>query len=227
MKPQVHWRKVPELLASVRERIRIDPLDRPRAGANRRGRRARGANGAAMPISPPASTARVRIARPCGQTWTVSRRPPRRHSDDALPTWSLAGQRRRVLDRIRRTGGPAGFGARILRFPVLGAPVASNAHPMRRRLSLAAAAGPLLVTVGIVQLVRWRPPAGRGSRNRPPTVATSRPVIGPPGGPGAVRRRRAVHARARGSPELLPRHGRSWRSDEMTPRVRPAAIDIR
>lgn len=144
--------------------------------------------------------------------------------DDALPAWRLARQRRRVLDRIRRAAGRPGS-ARILRFPTLGAPVASNSHPMRRRLSLAAAAG-LLVTVGIGQLVDGDGPPDAGPQPAAAAAAPSRPVIGPPGG----------QAQSADDEQLMRELEEALNSsrvsplvalDEMTPRVRAASIDIR
>ena len=143
--------------------------------------------------------------------------------DDALPAWRLARQRRRVLERIRRAAGRPGS-ARILRFPALGAPVPSDAQRMRRRLSLAAAAG-LLVTVGIGQLVDRDRPPDAGPR---PTVAAapSQPVIGPPGGQTqsvADEQFMRELEEALNSSRVRPLVA----LDEMTPRVRAAAIDIR
>lgn len=143
--------------------------------------------------------------------------------DDALPAWRLARQRRRVLERIRRAAGRQG-GARILRFPTLGTPVAANAYPLRRRLSLAAAAG-LLVTVGIGQLVDGDGPPDADPQ---PTAAAapSQPAIGPPDG----------QAQSTTDEQFMRELEEALNSsrvrplvalDEMTPRVRAAAIDIR
>ena len=143
--------------------------------------------------------------------------------DDALPKWRIARQRRRIRERIRRVASRPGS-ARILQFPAIGIPAASSAYPIRRRLSLAAAAG-LLVTVGILQLVDGyrRPAAGPQ-----PTAAVepSQPVIGPPGGqPQSVADEQLMREleEALTSSRVRPLVA----LDEMTPRVRAAAIDIR
>lgn len=142
--------------------------------------------------------------------------------DDALPAWRLGRQRRRILDRIRRAAGRPGS-ARILQFPTLGNPAAANAHPIRRRLSLAAAAG-LLAAIGIGQLIDAQ--RRSAASPRPATAVASRPTIGPPGGqPQAI----ADEQLMRELEEALnsSRVGPLVALDEMTPRVRAAAIDIR
>ena len=220
MKPQVHWRKVPELLASVREGLGSTHLtDRELVqivvDGERVERTARHAHLAACEHC----AGRIEALRADLDGIATTAEAA---FDDALPTWSLAGQRRRVLERIRRAAGRPGS-ARILRFPVLGAPVASNAHPMRRRLSLAAAAG-LLVTVGIVQLVDGDRPPDAGPQ--PTAAAPSRPVIGPPGDQAqsaADEQFMRELEEALNSSRVTPLVA----LDEMTPRVRPAAIDIR
>ena len=143
--------------------------------------------------------------------------------DDALPAWRIARQRQRIRERIRRVASRPGS-ARILQFPTVGIPAVSNAYPIRRRLSLAAAAG-LLVTVGIVQLVDGyrRPAAGPQPAA---AVAPSQPVIGPPGGPAqSVADEQFMRELddALNSSRVRPLVA----LDEMTPRVRAAAIDIR
>ena len=143
--------------------------------------------------------------------------------DDALPAWRLARQRRRVLERIRRAAGRPGS-ARILRFPALGAPVPSDTYRMRRRLSLAAAAG-LLVTVGIGQLVD-RDHRRTRVRDRPPPSSRPSRSSGPPGGQAqsvADEQFMLELEEALNSSRVRPLVA----LDEMTPRVRAAAIDIR
>jgi len=143
--------------------------------------------------------------------------------DDALPAWRIARQRHRIQARIRRVASRPGS-ARILQFPTIGIPAASNAYPIRRRLSLAAAAG-LLVTVGIIQLVDgYRQPVAGPQPSA--AVEPSQPVIGPPGGqPQAVADEQFMREleEALNSSRVTPLVA----LDEMTPRVRVAAIDIR
>ena len=143
--------------------------------------------------------------------------------DEALPAWRIARQRRRIQERILRVAGGSGS-ARILQFPTLGIPAASNAYPIRRRLSLAAAAG-VLVTVGIVQLIDgYRQPAA--GPQPASAIASPQPVIGPPDGqPQSVGDEQFM----RELEEALntSRVGPLVALDEMTPRVRAAAIDIR
>ena len=145
--------------------------------------------------------------------------------DDALPAWRLARPRRRILDRIRRAAGRPGA-ARILRFPAPAARAASGANPIRRRLALAAAAG-LLVVAGVGQMVDGgRRPAGGPQPAVTATAAPARPVIGPAGGPPPAA---ADEQLMRELEEALnsPRIGPLVALDEMTPRVRAAAIDVR
>lgn len=221
MRARVRWEKVLELLASVRDgrgsthltdrelvRIVVDS-----ESADGTGRHAHLANCKRC-------AARIgtlqedldRIATAAEATF-----------DDALPAWRIARQRQRIRERIRRVASRPGS-ARILQFPTIGIPVASNAYPIRRRLSLAAAAG-LLVTVGIVQLIDgYRQPAA----GPPPTAAVepSQPVIGPPGGqPQSVADEQLMREleEALNSSRVTPLVA----LDEMTPRVRAAAIDIR
>ena len=143
--------------------------------------------------------------------------------DDAVPAWRLARQRRRIMRRIQLAAGRHGS-ARILRFPASGVPATAGARPLRRRLSLAAAAG-LLVTMGIGQTIdrQRQPPA------TPRTAAAgagSQPAIGPPPGPPQavgdeqfMRELEEALTSSRVTPLVA--------LDEMTPRVRDVAIDIR
>ena len=143
--------------------------------------------------------------------------------DDALPAWRIARQRRRIRERIRRVAGRPGS-ARILQFPNLGIPAASNAYRSRRRLSLAAAAG-VLVTAGIVQLIDGNRQPAAGPQPTAP-VRPSQPVIGPAGGqPQSVADEQLMREleEALNSSRVRPLVA----LDEMTPRVRAAAIDIR
>ena len=220
MRPQFHWRRVLALLASVRdgfgsthltdrELLRI-VLDAERADGTTNDHLA-----ACDRCGVRLDTLRADLDRIAATAEAAF--------DDALPAWRLARQRRRVLERIRRAAGRQG-GARILRFPTLGTPVASSAYPLRRRLSLAAAAG-LLVTVGIGQLVDGDGPPDADPQ---PTaaVAPSQPAIGPPGG----------QAQSATDEQFMRELEEALNSsrvrplvalDEMTPRVRAAAIDIR
>ena len=143
--------------------------------------------------------------------------------DDAVPAWRLARQRRRIMRRIQRAAGRPGT-ARILRFPIVGAPAAAGAGPLRRRLSLAAAAG-LFVAVGIGQVIDGRRQTAPGPS---PTaaVAPSRPQVERPGTqPQTVadeqfmRELEEALTSSRVTPLLA--------LDEMTPRVRDVGIDIR
>lgn len=143
--------------------------------------------------------------------------------EDAMPAWRLVRQRTRILRRIRRAAARQGS-ARILRFPTAGLAAATGAHSLRRRLSLAAAAG-LLVTVGIIQAMEGlRRPA---TAPRPAGAGTpSQAIIGPPAGPPqAIADEQFMREveEALASPRVAPLVA----LDELTPRVRDVAIDIR
>ncbi len=143
--------------------------------------------------------------------------------DDAVPAWRLARQRRRIMRRIQLAAGRHGS-ARILRFPASGVPATAGARPLRRRLSLAAAAG-LLVTMGIGQAIdrQRQPPA---TPRTAAAGAASQPAIGPPPEPPQavgdeqfMRELEEALTSSRVTPLVA--------LDEMTPRVRDIAIDIR
>lgn len=141
---------------------------------------------------------------------------------DAVPAWRLVQQRRRIMRRIQRATGRQ-VSARILRFPAAPVPTVAGPHPNRRWLSLAAAVG-LLLTVGIGQLLdsRRQPAATPQSA----AAAPSQPIIGPPPGlPQAVADEQFMREleEALTSSRVTP----LMALDEMTPRVRAAAIDIR
>ena len=143
--------------------------------------------------------------------------------DDAVPPWRLARQRRRIMRRIMRSAGQPGT-ARILRFPISGAPAAACARPLRRRLSLAAVAG-LLVVAGIGQIIDDR---RRTTAGQPQTVAdapSQSRVERPAGQPQTVADEQFMREleEALTSSRVTPLVA----LDEMTPRVRDAAIDIR
>ncbi|MCY4637244.1 MAG: hypothetical protein OXG04_22565 [Acidobacteria bacterium] len=142
--------------------------------------------------------------------------------DDSLAPWRLVRQRRRIMHRIQRAAGGQSS-ARILRFPAPPAPAVAGARPSRRWLSLAAAAG-LLLAVGIGQALdgRRRPPAP----NPGAAASLSQPIIGPAAGPPQavadeqfMRELEEALTSSRVTPLVA--------LDEMTPRVRAAAIDIR
>ena len=141
--------------------------------------------------------------------------------DDALPPWRMVRQRGRILRRIQRAAGGRSS-ARILRFPSP-PPAAAGAQSSRRWLSLAAAAG-LLLTVGIGQVLDGRrQPA---DPNPAAAAAPSQPIIGPADGPPQavadeqfMRELEEALTSSRVTPLVA--------LDEMTPRVRAAAIDIR
>ncbi len=141
--------------------------------------------------------------------------------DDAVPAWRLARQRRRILRRIQRAAGRRGA-ARILRFPAAAAPAAGGAPATRRRLSLAAAAGLLLALLAGQALDDRQP-----SPSRPPAaVEPPRTGSDPPAGPPQtaadeqfMRELEEALTTSRVTPLVA--------LDEMTPRVRAAAIDIR
>ncbi len=142
--------------------------------------------------------------------------------DDAVPAWRLARQRRRIQRRIQRAAGRRGS-ARILRFPTAGFPVTAGAHPIRRRLSLAAAAG-LLITAGIGQVIDGRRESA-AQRSPVAAAAPAQPSIGPPAGPPQtvadeqfMRELEEALTSSRVTPLLA--------LDEMTPRVRDVAINI-
>ena len=142
--------------------------------------------------------------------------------DDALPAWRLVQQRRRIMRRIQRAAGRQGS-ARILRFPTPPLHAVAGAHPIRRWLSLAAAAG-FLLAVGIGQVVDGRRQPTADPRSA--AVAPSQPTIGPPAGsPQAVADEQFMREleEALTSSRVTPLVA----LDEMTPRVRAAAIDIR
>jgi hypothetical protein len=142
--------------------------------------------------------------------------------DDALPPWRLVRQRRRIMHRIQRAAGGRSS-ARILRFPTSPSLSVAGAQPSRRWLSLAAAAG-LLLAVGIGQVLdgRRQPPAPSPGA----AAALSQPIIGPAAGPPQavadeqfMRELEEALTSSRVTPLVA--------LDEMTPRVRAAAIDIR
>ena len=143
-------------------------------------------------------------------------------ADDALPAWRLVRQRQRIMRRIQRVAGGQGA-ARILRFPAVPATAVDGSHAGRRWLSLAAAAG-LLLTLGIGQVIDSR----RGTAAEPRTAGAApvQPIIGPAAAPPQaiadeqfMRELEEALTSSRVTPLLA--------LDEMTPRVRPAAIDIR
>ena len=221
MRPRARWRKVAEWLASVR------------AGRGARHLTDRELLRAVVDADGAEGTARgahLAACRRCALRAGALRRDLDRLAaaaaaafDDALPAWRLARPRRRILDRIRRAADRPGA-ARILRFPAPAARAASGANPIRRRLALAAVAG-LLAAAGISQVVDGgRPPAA----NPQPAAARApvRPVVGPPGGPP---RPAADEQLMRELEEALhsPRVRPLVALDEMTPRVRAAAIDVR
>lgn len=141
----------------------------------------------------------------------------------AVPAWRLVRQRRRILRRIQLSAGRRGA-ARILRFPTPAPPAVAGARPIRKWLSVAAAAG-LLATVAIGQAIDDR----RQSAARPRSagaVAPSQPSIGPPAGQAQtvadeqfMRELEEALTSSRVTPLVA--------LDEMTPRVRDVAIDIR
>ena len=142
--------------------------------------------------------------------------------DDTVPAWRLVQQRRRIMHRIRHAACRHGS-ARILRFPTAAVPAVAGAHPARWRLSLAAAAG-LLLTLGIGQAIddRRAPPASPRSA----AVAPSQPLVGPPAGQPQtmadeqfMRELEDALTTSRVTPLVA--------LDELTPRMRAAAIDIR
>ncbi len=142
--------------------------------------------------------------------------------EDAMPAWRHVRQRRRIMRRIQRAAARQGA-ARILRFPTPGIPAAARAHALRRRLSLAAAG--LLVTVGIVQLIDGRRQPAATPRSDA-AVAPSQASIGPPAGQSQavadeqfMRELEEALTSSRVTPLVA--------LDEMTPRVRDVAIDIR
>ncbi len=142
--------------------------------------------------------------------------------EDALPTWRMAHQRRRIMRRIQRAAGRQGS-ARILRFPAARVRAVAGAHPGRRWLSLAVAAG-ILLTVGIGRVIDGR----RQPAARPESAdaAPSQPLIGPPAGPlqaAADEQFMRELEEALTSSRVTPLVA----LDEMTPRVRAATIDIR
>ena len=146
--------------------------------------------------------------------------------DEAMPAWRLVRQRRRILRRIQRSAGRRGS-ARILRFPVSGggAAATTGAPPIRRWLSLAAAAG-LLVTVGIGQAIDDRRQSASRPRPAAAAVAAPQPSIGPPAHqPQTVADEQFMREleEALTSSRVTPLVA----LDEMTPRVRDAAIVIR
>ena len=143
-------------------------------------------------------------------------------ADDALPAWRLVLQRQRIMRRIQRAAGGQGA-ARILRFPAVPATAVEGSHASRPWLSLAAAAG-LLLTLGISQAIDNR----RQTAAEPRTAAAApvQPIIGPETAPPQtiadeqfMRELEEALTSSRVTPLLA--------LDEMTPRVRPAAIDIR
>ena len=143
--------------------------------------------------------------------------------DDAMPAWRLVRQRRRILHRIQRAAGRR-EPARILRFPTVGAAVPAGAHSLRRRLSLAAAAG-LLIAASIGPTIdRGHEPAARPAPAAagPPPQPVSRPYTAPMqtiADEQLMREMEEALTSSRVTPLLA--------LDEMTPRVRVAAIDIR
>lgn len=216
---RVPWRRVPEWLASVRN----GPGSRHLTDRELLRIVADGAAGTAR-------NAHLAACRRCARRVAALRGDLDRIAaaaaaafDEALPAWRLARPRRRILDRIRRAAGRPGA-ARILRFPAPAARAASGANPVRRRLALAAAAG-LLVAAGVGQVVD----GGRRTAGGPQPAATAapaRPVIGPAGGPPQPV---ADEQLMRELEEALnsPRIGPLVALDEMTPRVRAAAIEVR
>ena len=143
--------------------------------------------------------------------------------DDAVPAWRLARQRRRIMRRIQRAAGPPGT-ARILRFPIAGAPAAPCARAVRRRLSLAAAAG-LFVAVGIGQAIDG---LRRNTPGPSPTAAVAPSqsrVERPAGQPQTVADEQFMREleEALTSSRVTPLVA----LDEMTPRVQDVAIDVR
>ena len=221
MRPRARWRRVPERLASVRN------------GRGSRHLTDRELLRAAVDADGAAGTARdahLAVCRRCALRLGTLREDLDRLAaaaaaafDDALPAWRLARPRSRILDRIRRAADRPGS-ARILRFPAPAARAAPGANPVRRRLALAAAAG-LLVVLGVGQAVDG---GRRTAANPPPAAAAApnRPAVEPPGGPP---RTAADEQFMRELEEALhsPRVGPLVALDEMTPRVRAAAIDVR
>ena len=143
-------------------------------------------------------------------------------ADDALPAWRLVRQRQRIMRRIHRAAGKQGA-ARILRFPAVPARAVDGSHSSRRWLSLAAAAG-LLLTLGVGQVIDSRRQTAAEPRTAGPGPV--QPLIGPAAAPPQavadeqfMRELEEALTSSRVTPLLA--------LDEMTPRVRPAAIDIR
>ena len=135
--------------------------------------------------------------------------------DDAVPAWRLARQRHRITRRIQRAVGRRGA-ARILRFPA--APAAGGALPTRRRLSLAAAAGLLLALLAGQALDdRRQPSPGRPPAGEPPPADSGPPQTA--ADEQFMRELEEALTTSRVTPLVA--------LDEMTPRVRAAAIDIR
>lgn len=137
--------------------------------------------------------------------------------DDAVPAWRLARQRHRITRRIQRAAGRRGA-ARILRFPAAAAPAAGGALPARRRISLAAAAGLLLALLAGQALDdRRQPSPGRPPAGEPPPADSGPPQTA--ADEQFMRELEEALTTSRVTPLVA--------LDEMTPRVRAAAIDIR
>jgi anti-sigma factor RsiW len=219
MTPWVRWRRVRDLLASWRSRLASTHLtDRELVRIVVDAEHVNGTAREAHLAACERCAARVATLREDLDRITTTAEAG---FDEALPAWRLVRQRRRILDRIHRAASRPGS-ARILRFPALGTPVASSAYPIRRWLPLAAAAG-LLVTVGLGQLVDGQPDA---DPQPPSAAAPARAAIGPPGGqPQSAADEQLMRELddALNSSRVRP----LMALDEMTPRVRAAAIDVR
>ena len=143
--------------------------------------------------------------------------------DDAVPPWRLVRQRRHILRRIQRTADRRGS-ARILRFPSAGGSRTAGSQPLRWRLSLAIPAS-LLVALGIGQMIDGRREPADSPRPAA-AVAPSQAIVGPPAGQPQIaadeqfmRELEEALTSSRVTPLVA--------LDEMTPRVRDVAIDIR
>ena len=136
----------------------------------------------------------------------------------------LAIQRRRILRRIERAAGESGA-ARILRFPSAAAPARAGAAPARRWFAAAAAAG---VILGVLA-VRSADVAQSGSASQPPAAAAGPGPVFAPTASTATPLAMTDEQLMRDLEEALAVSGVSplVALDEMTPRLRDVAIDIR
>ncbi len=144
-------------------------------------------------------------------------------ADEAFPADRLARQRRAILDRVQRLES-----ARVLAFPTTPAPVAGRPARLGTRWVAAAAAAGLLVGVVTGQYVNFVPHRPRLQQVAASALArTARLVPGP------------THAHARVVPtddEFLSQVDTAIQSphvpelqaiDDLTPRIREAAIRVR